>query len=195
MKNLIRIPIRSLAISVFAGTLGLLMNLAHPRAIPWFHEPPKEILLGVVKVSLIDEKEARKHFDDPATIFVDARKEDDYVRSHVKGAICLPPNEMEQRFPGLEPLIPIEGRLILYCYGPECDMAEKVARFLGQMGCQYMMIMTTGFSAWEKANYPVEGVADKSSSPDDTDQGFDEEENEEGSSIALRNRAATHNVG
>lgn len=184
MKNLIRIPVRSLVISVFAGTLGLLINVVHPRGIPWFHEPPKEIHLGAVKVSLIDEKEARRHFDDGATIFVDARKEGDYTRSHVKGAIFLPPTEVEQRFPTIEPLIPLESRLILYCYGPECDMAEKVAQFIAQMGYRNMMIMNTGFSAWGRANYPVEG-AESSSSPDDTDQGFDHEETEDDYSIAL----------
>ncbi len=81
----------------------------------------------------------------------------EYAKSHVKGAICLPPDDVEERFPVVEVLIPSDSRIILYCYGPECDMAERVGTFLAQLGYKNMMIMSSGFSAWEKAKFPVDG--------------------------------------
>jgi rhodanese-related sulfurtransferase len=38
--------------------------------------------------------------------------------------------------------MPEDSRLILYCYGPQCDMAEEVAKFLVQLGYKKMMIMS-----------------------------------------------------
>jgi rhodanese-related sulfurtransferase len=114
------------------------------------------MLLAGVKVQLIDAKAAHKYSHDSGTVFVDSRECRDYAKLHVKGAICLPCDDVEQRFPAVEPLIPQESRVILYCYGPECDMAEKVGTFLAQQGYKNMMIMSSGFSEWEKAQFPVE---------------------------------------
>ena len=138
--------------------------------------PPKKVALAGVTVQLIDEKEAAKFLDDPATVFVDSRKCPDYAKSHVKGAVCLPPDDVEQRFPSVEPLIPSESRVILYCYGPECDMAEKVGEFLAQMGYKNMLIMSSGFPAWLKAKYPVDGRSEKDTAIEDPEDTFMEDE-------------------
>ena len=109
-----------------------------------------------------------------------SRKCMDYAKSHVKGATCLPPDDVEQRFPSVEPLIPSDNRVILYCYGPECDMAEKVGEFLAQMGYKNMLIMSSGFPAWEKANDPVDGRSEKDTAIEDPNDIFMEDEIAEG---------------
>ncbi|MBI5250561.1 MAG: rhodanese-like domain-containing protein, partial [Desulfomonile tiedjei] len=126
MKDLFLLICRAVSIALFFASIGLFTNLAADVPILWVYAPPREVELAGVTVQLIDEREALKFLDDPATVFVDSRKCDDYANSHVKGAICLPPDDVEQRFPSVEPLMPPESRLILYCYGPECDMAERV---------------------------------------------------------------------
>ncbi len=107
-------------------------------------------------MGLIDEKQARALLEDPMTVFVDTRNENDFNQSHVKGAVYLNPHEKESLFPLAQPLMPENARLILYCYGPECEMAEQVAAFLADLGYRKMLIMSAGFRAWEKAGYPVE---------------------------------------
>ncbi len=134
MKKLTQLFTRAIIIALTLVAVGVLANVAADDPVPWAYVPPKEIALNGVKISLIDEIEAVRFLGDPKTVFVDSRDFKDYARSHVKGAVCLPPDGVEQRFPTVEPLIPIESRIILYCHGPECDMAEKVAAFLSQMG-------------------------------------------------------------
>jgi rhodanese-related sulfurtransferase len=148
-------------IAMCFGAMGLICNMGSDQPVPWVYEPRKEMDLAGVRVQLIDEKQAAEYLDDLATVFVDSRKCSDYAKSHVKGAVCLPPDDVEERFPSVEPLIPPESRVILYCYGPECDMAEKVGTFLAQMGYKNMMIMTSGFPAWEKAKFPIDGRTEK----------------------------------
>ncbi|MGO9567758.1 MAG: rhodanese-like domain-containing protein [Desulfomonilaceae bacterium] len=157
MKEYILILVRAALILVCASFIGLGVNLISPKSLPWKYTPPKEVEVRGVKVPLIDEQAAFRLFGSDGTIFLDTRKNEDYSESHVQGAIFITPEEKEELFPVVQPLLPEEARLILYCYGPECDMAEQVADFLAQLGYTNMMIMSAGFRAWEKAGHPVEG--------------------------------------
>ncbi|MCA1960864.1 MAG: rhodanese-like domain-containing protein [Desulfomonile sp.] len=173
LKNGIKVICRALIMSVLFGAIGPMINLMSQRPLPWVYVAPKEVMVAGVKVSLVDEKEARQYFDDGSTVFVDSRKCDDYAKAHVKGAICFPPESAEERFPATEPLLPLDSRIILYCYGPECDMAERVGEFLGRRGYKNMLIMSSGFAAWERAGFPVERSIESGTSPEDGDFGIE----------------------
>ena len=163
MKAMVAIISKSVVIAVTLASIGIFANLASNDPLPFIYQSPVNISLAGVDVPLIDEREAFRLFSDPSTTFIDSRKYADYVRSHVKGAIFLPPEDIERRFLPVEPMISPDGRMVLYCYGPECDMAERVAMFLVQRGYRRMMIMTAGFPKWEKAKYPVESRASSDS--------------------------------
>jgi rhodanese-related sulfurtransferase len=167
---------RALLIGMVFASVGVVANLAADNPVPWVYAPPSEVVLAGVTVSLIDEREAAKFLDDPATVFVDSRKCLDYAKAHVRGALCLPPDDVEQRFPSVEPLVPPESRVILYCYGPECDMAEKVGVFLAQMGYRNLLIMSSGFPAWLKAKYPIDGKSEQDTAIADPEEILMEEE-------------------
>ncbi|MBI4966303.1 MAG: rhodanese-like domain-containing protein [Desulfomonile tiedjei] len=161
MKKSLGIFFRALLIAVAASLIGLGLNHVSSKPVPWIYAPPNEIEISGLKVPLIDEKEARKLMDKEGTIFVDTRHKDDYDKKRVKGAIFLPQDDKEERFVLVQPLLPEDARLIFYCYGPQCDMAEEVARFLSQLGYKQMMIMTAGFRAWDQAGYPIEGETER----------------------------------
>ncbi len=156
MRALVSTTIRAFIILAVASCIGIGLNFASSKPLPWVYEPPKELVLEGVKIPLVDEKEARKQFDDPNTVFVDTRSKEDYTDGHVKNAIFLPAYEKEEQFQSVEPLLSQDSRLILYCHGPECEMAEQVATFLVQLGYKNLTIMTAGFPAWKKAGYPVD---------------------------------------
>jgi rhodanese-related sulfurtransferase len=162
MKEFAKLVLTAIAIAVAASGVGLGINMASSRSIPWVYQPPDEISVEDVKIPLVDEREAKRFFDDAGTVFIDTRHAKDYEKNHVKGALLLPPEEQEERFPAIEPLIPEGGRLILYCYGPDCDMAERVAQFLVPLGYKNLMIMRSGFRGWQQTGYPVERSSDKS---------------------------------
>jgi rhodanese-related sulfurtransferase len=155
MKLCVSTLVRALLIVIAASAVGMGLNTVSGRALPWIYVPPKQVMLSGVTVPLINEKEARRFLVDTDTVFVDTRLEKDFAKSHIKGAVFLQPSDKEERFPEVQPLLPEYARLVLYCYGPECPMAEEVASFLAQLGYNNMMIMTAGFRGWEKAGYPI----------------------------------------
>lgn len=155
VRNIALITLKAAIIAAVASSVGLALNAAASKPLPWVYVPPKYLDLAGIKVPLIDEKEAMKQFELEGTIFVDTREDDAYAKGHVKGALLFPADNMEENFPSVQPLLSEESSLILYCYGPECEMAEKVGLFLAQLGYKRMMIMTAGFPEWKKAGYPV----------------------------------------
>lgn len=176
MKAFAGMFIKSLSMVIVSASVGLMANFAADNPIPWVYAPPREIALAGVTIRLIDEREAAGFLDDPGTVFVDSRGCLDYAKSHVSGAVCLPPEDVEQRFPSVEFMIPPDSLVILYCHGPECDMAERVGLFLAQVGYTNMMIMSAGFPAWEKAKLPIDGQTPADAAIEDPDDIFLEEE-------------------
>jgi len=116
MRQFAGIVVRSLIIACVAASIGLGLNFVSDKALPWVYVPPKELVLHGVRVKLIDEKEARRLFDRPETVFVDNRHQEDYRKGHVKGAFFLDPAEKEKQFPVVQALLSENDVLILYCY-------------------------------------------------------------------------------
>jgi rhodanese-related sulfurtransferase len=141
---------------VVSAAMGLGVNALSPKGIPLMYTPPKELDVAGTKVRLLDEKQAYEAFQDPFTTFVDTRKPEDYAQERVKGALAMNPDEMESQFMRLQPLLREDRWIVLYCYGPECDMAEKVAGFLVQFGYSDLSIMSAGYRAWADAGFPIE---------------------------------------
>jgi rhodanese-related sulfurtransferase len=161
MREFVGIVFRALVILTVFSSIGLATNALSTKGIPLLYEPPKELVIADVKTPLLDERQAHRYLSDPGTVFIDNRKEEDYLKGHVKGALFLTPESMEEDFVKAQPLITEESRIILYCYGPECDMAEQVAGFLIKLGYKNLMIMNSGYRAWEKAGLPVEASSKK----------------------------------
>ena len=182
MKAAIGTVLRALMIAGVWGSIGAGVNFISAEPVPWIYEPPKSVDIAGIRVLLMDEKQAKALYGNPDTVFVDSRNKADYLKSHVKGSIFLAPDEVEERFPSVEPLLPQDSRIVLYCYGPECDMAERVAAFLAQMGYKNLAVMSVGFPAWQKAGYPVETSSEKSESLNFWER---EEEKENFNKVAL----------
>jgi rhodanese-related sulfurtransferase len=176
MRDAIILLSRALMIALAFSVLGIAANLASHDPVSLVYAPPRETVISNVKLILIDEKEAVQYLKDPGAVFVDCREFEDYQKSHIQKALCLPPDDFENRFPALETLLPLESKIILYCYGPTCDMAEKVGVSLGQMGYMNLMIMSSGFPAWEQAKFPIEIANEKGAVFDDIFDGIIEDE-------------------
>jgi rhodanese-related sulfurtransferase len=157
MKEAGKIFLGAVIIAMVAALIGLGVNLVSPKGIPWIYAPPKDLVLAGIKVPIIDEKQAYGFFKQGDTLFVDAREEEDFGDSHIKGAISLPSPQVEERLPAIEPLLPKESRIVLYCSGPDCNMAQEVALVLAQLGYKRLYIMAAGLPAWKRAGFPVEG--------------------------------------
>ncbi len=156
MNSLSSLVFRAGAIVLVFFLIGVGSNLIPARHIHWLYVPPTEITILNHKIPLVSSKEAIKWLDDPLVVFVDTRDDKDYLKGHVRGAVSLSPDDKEQKFPGIEPLMPQGSKLILYCYGPDCDMAEHVASFLIDFGYSDIMIMKDGYPGWEQNGFPTQ---------------------------------------
>jgi rhodanese-related sulfurtransferase len=161
MKEFIGLVIRSIVIAIVFGAMGLGMNMFSSKPLSLVYEPQSELEISGVKVPLVNEHLAHDYFGDSATSFLDTRQPEDYSEGHVKGSLALSPDNFIDVFPEIQPLLPQDNRIVLYCYGPECDMAERVAKSMIDLGYKNLVIMTAGFRSWEAAGYPVDGARSK----------------------------------
>lgn len=156
MNSLSSLVFRAGAIVLVFFLIGVGSNLIPARHIHWLYVPPTEITILNHKIPLVSSKEAIKWLDDPLVVFIDTRDDKDYLKGHVRGAVSLSPEDKEQKFPGIEPLMPQGSKLVLYCYGPDCDMAEHIASFLIDFGYSDIMIMKDGYPGWEQNGFPTQ---------------------------------------
>ena len=87
----------------------------------------------------------------PYTI-VDVRGRDSHARGHVPGALSVPTSTIDQDvadgLPG--------GLLVVYCWGPGCNGAQRSARVLAECGRE-VKEMIGGFEYWVREGLPVVG--------------------------------------
>lgn len=83
---------------------------------------------------------------------VDVRREEDYVKGHVPGAISLP-KEKWSTFKGLSK----DKVNIVYCYTQQCHLAPTAALEFTKNG--YSCIeMEGGFDVWSQWHLPVQAL-------------------------------------
>lgn len=86
-------------------------------------------------------------------LIIDALDESYYIKTHIPGAINMPAREkwtlnkvMKLLPPGTNSTTP----MILYCYSPECNAAEKLWEQLNRLGFYNTMHYSGGISDWNK---------------------------------------------
>jgi rhodanese-related sulfurtransferase len=109
-----------------------------------------------LEISLAD---AKRLFDGGA-LFVDARRREEYLESHVEGAFLLPADIFAApQPPAALSMMDPGATLVIYCGGGACDASHNTAFALAQRGFKVMHIMTDGLPAWSAAGYPVSSGA------------------------------------
>ena len=87
----------------------------------------------------------------PYTI-VDVRGEASYRKGHLPGAVNAPSGAITAEIAAALP----EGLLVIYCWGPGCNGAQKAGAALARHGRQ-IKEMLGGFEYWVREGRPVEG--------------------------------------
>lgn len=106
-------------------------------------------------VKTINLAQAYESFQEGRTLFIDARKPEEYGELHIAGAVNLPPEKLkEQDNPALTSIAK-ERRIVVYCGEVNCDLALKVAEKLQSAGFTQVAAFLGGFRAWDEAGYPV----------------------------------------
>ena len=81
---------------------------------------------------------------------IDVRKEEDYRKGHIPGAINLPKNRWGT-FEGLS----TDRKNIVYCYTEQCHLAASACKSFAEHGFP-VMELEGGFETWKQHSLPVE---------------------------------------
>jgi len=107
---------------------------------------------------IIPLQQAEKIFTENKAVFIDARSEEDYNRSHIKGALSLPMHEIDDKFMDISQKLPQDKLIITYCDGKTCSLSHDLAEFLLSAGFNRVKVLINGLSVWKKADMPLESV-------------------------------------
>ncbi len=112
--------------------------------------PPSD---SIPRLSLVG---AKLKFDKKKSVFLDARKNEEYQAGHIPGAYNLFSEDLDQDAPKVLPLIPDKDQdIVCYCHGGDCDMALRDARFLMDQGYTHVEVYLGGWPEWSKVGYPT----------------------------------------
>jgi rhodanese-related sulfurtransferase len=145
--------------AILAISLALGMGYNHLRSdrMPTFcdwSEDPEE-MIGPASMLDISLAEAAQLFHQNRVVFLDARPPDQYESEHIQGAYNLPCQNIDEIcFEFLDELL-MEKTIIAYCDGATCDLGEKLATFLCDMGFEDVHVLSNGLTRWKRRNLPT----------------------------------------
>lgn len=106
---------------------------------------------GAIEVAAAEAKSLH----DRGATFIDSRGSRDFQRGHVPGAKNLYFHEV---WNGLSGIADKDQRVVFYCDGPQCHLAANSAAQALTLGYRNVYYFAGGFSAWQKAGFPLEKV-------------------------------------
>ena len=149
---------QSMALVVFASLTAISINYLRNDGLDLFADWAPEARLTDPSGKRLDISlsEAKKLFSQQTVVFIDARSQDDFEKGHIKGALGLPWNEVDQNFMRVTEGISPETPVITYCDGKTCDLSHKLAIFLLDVGFRDVRILIDGWTLWKEAGLPIE---------------------------------------
>jgi len=116
---------------------------------------------AVVGIPLLRLPDAEGLWRDRSTLFVDVRSSIDYDYGHIAGAISLPEEEFEQRFPELKPRLERAGTIVVYCKSVDCGKSLWSALRLRDAGLRQTRIYPHGWNEWYNHGLPIVRSAER----------------------------------
>jgi rhodanese-related sulfurtransferase len=146
------------AVIFAAGILAFSANALRPDSLPLIGDWSLDAHMTTVTGERLDIslQNAEKLFRDQAAVFLDARSADDYDRGHIKGALSLPWQNVDQLFMEVTQDLESEKSIITYCDGETCNLSHDLALFLKDMGFMNVRVLVNGWTVWRESRFPVE---------------------------------------
>jgi rhodanese-related sulfurtransferase len=160
-RRLDGLPSRLAVLLAAGAALGLLVNLAHPRAVRFASfAPPRVCGAGAEHagapappaVELLSLAQVATLCGDPRAMVADARSAERFAEGHVAGAIHLPC--ASSRVAATAALDRLVGKETLVVYGDSTEEALPVAEELRRRGDRpglRVAVLAGGFPAWSQA--------------------------------------------
>ncbi len=96
-------------------------------------------------------QELMERAGDGTVTVLDVRPEAEFEAGHIKGALGIPMDQLEERIDELKP----GQEVVAYCRGPYCMLAYDAVAKLRERGFEARRL-EEGFPEWRKAGMPIE---------------------------------------
>jgi rhodanese-related sulfurtransferase len=120
--------------------------------VPVVEEPDETAIDGIRVVNLEEMLEVISR----GINIIDARTRSEYASGHIPGAILLDYYDMGHYLDRVLPMLDPEAETVIYCYGPDCDDAELLARELYTLGFANLLVYRGGFEEWVDSGQMIE---------------------------------------
>lgn len=97
----------------------------------------------------ISRQELLTHLDEEDFLVVDVRPPKEFTEGHIKGAINIPPDQIDQAVESL----PLDKTLVAYCRGPYCVYSHQLLQALQNKGKDSYQL-EGGFPEWRAEGFP-----------------------------------------
>ncbi len=135
----------------FVRQVLLLLGLAFLPAIgqavyyrniaSWQHPPVDSAPVSLAQVESWGE----------ATLWIDARGDEQFERAHIPGALQLNEDNWDELFRAMLPAWSPEKKVVVYCSRQTCNLSHEVAERLRQeAGLTNVYVLQGGWEEWEK---------------------------------------------
>lgn len=151
LGNFARILAVSLALSGYSAWV------AHIR-VPNAESTIRATRSEVAGIPLVRLAEAEALWRQSSTLFVDVRSRTDYEFGHIAGAIHLPGEEFENRYPELKPRLEHAQAIVVYCKSEDCGKSLWTAIRLHQANLTQTKIYPEGWNEWYLRGLPIAGL-------------------------------------
>lgn len=156
---------QALVLVLLAAVVSIIYNFISPNGIALVGAWSSKVVAGGVlappsytegeDAPVISLSEAMAAYNSGQAIFLDARKKEDYLAGHIKGALQLFMEEFDVEYPLVKDKLPKEALIITYCDGDECELSLHLARNLKAEGYDDVKIFFGGWKEWTQAGLPT----------------------------------------
>jgi rhodanese-related sulfurtransferase len=152
---------KTLWLILTAVLLAAVINLIHPKCIPWVENWGSRVEARAVakQVPLVLLSDMINFLRDGSHLFVDARPADEYAPAHLPGAVSLPFRTLEKYPAALAQVLASDKPPVFYCTGPECDDSLLLALHLRKLGRKDVSVFIGGMNLWQSELLRTEGEA------------------------------------
>jgi rhodanese-related sulfurtransferase len=125
--------------------------------VPVVADPGTDATEGVriVDLAVLDELLAE------GAVLIDARTKAEYEEGHIPGAILIDYYELGRYMKEVLPILDPTRSTVVYCYGPDCEDAELLARELYMLGFTDLSVFRGGFEEWVDSGRETEEGGDR----------------------------------
>jgi len=152
---------KALWLILTAVLLAMVVNLVHPKRIPWVENwgGRTEAQAVAEQMPLIQLSDMLTFLRNGSRLFVDARPAEEYARAHLPGAVSLPFQTLGKYPAVVAQVLASDKPPVLYCTGPECDDSLLLAIHLRKLGRKDVSVFIGGIKLWQSELLSTEGEA------------------------------------